>query len=93
MINLKMQIVSLIFSFLYGVGLFIVFRYSYKYYFSKKKIKNILRVLLFCLSFSLLYFYILLKINNGVLHFYFLLLIIFGFLLTYSIYKKHVKST
>ena len=43
---------------------------------------------LFILAMSLLYFIILLKINNGYIHLYFYLCILFGYLTMYFIFKK-----
>ena len=43
---------------------------------------------LFILAMSLLYFLILLKINNGYIHLYFYLCILFGYLTMYFIFKK-----
>jgi len=87
--ELKIQIISLFVSFLFGIFLFVMVKINYKYLFSVKN--NKLKVLfnfIFCLDLSLLYFLILYFLNNGTLHMYFLLLIIFGFLLSYNFSKK-----
>lgn len=88
--DLKIQIISLIFSFLYGIFLFIIFKLEYKCIFLLKKRYQIICNFIYCIVFSLLYFFLLLFINNGSLHLYFLLLIIFGFLLSYQLSKKIV---
>ena len=87
--TLELQCISLLFSFLYGVFLFLMFHFYCKY-FIKKKFK-LLAIFLYCICFSLLYFYCLLCINDGFLHYSLLLFIIFGFLLTYQVFKKYVK--
>jgi hypothetical protein len=88
--DLKIQIISLIFSFLYGIFLYIMFRIIYKCIFLLRKRYQIIFNFIYCIVFSLLYFFLLLFINNGTLHIYFLLLIIFGFLLSYQLLKKIV---
>ena len=90
MMDLKIQILSLIFSFFYGIFLFIIFRLEYKCIFLLKKKYQIIFNFIYCIVFSLLYFFLLLFINNGCLHLYFLLLIAFGFLLSYQMSKKIV---
>ncbi|MBQ9018801.1 MAG: hypothetical protein IJ097_00635 [Bacilli bacterium] len=88
--DLKIQIISLLFSFLYGIFLFILFRIQYKCFVLKKEKWKIIFNGIYCIVFSLLYFFLLLFINDGTLHFYFLLLISFGFLLTHHLSKKIV---
>ena len=88
--DLKIQILSLIFSFFYGIFLFIVFKLEYKCIFLIRKKYQIICNFIYCKVFSLLYFFLLLFINNGSLHLYFLLLIAFGFLLSYQMSKKIV---
>jgi hypothetical protein len=88
--DLKIQIFSLIFSFIYGIFLFIMFKFEYKCIFLLRKRYQIIFNFIYCIVFSLLYFFLLLFINNGCLHLYFLLLIVFGFLLSYHVSKKIV---
>ncbi|MBR3161369.1 MAG: hypothetical protein IKF19_01400 [Bacilli bacterium] len=59
-------------------------------YMSFKFIKIVVS-LLFILVMALLYFIILLYVNNGYLHAYFFLCIILGYIVCKVIYKKIVK--
>ena len=89
--NLKIQIISFIFSFIYGIFLFILIFLQRKILFCRNKRRKIFTNSLFCIVISILYFIFIYFINNGVLHLYFLLLIIFGFLVAYNYVKKYVK--
>ena len=53
-----------------------------------KIVYRIIISFLFVIFISLLYFLILIKINNGVLHLYFFLTMFTGYLLSFVIYKK-----
>ena len=86
--NLKTQIVCLIFSFFFGIFLFFIYRMHYYSFFIKKgRGKYFFQFMITFLS-SFLYFFILNYINDGILHYYFLLVIAFGFLLSYHFMKK-----
>lgn len=86
--ELKVQLLSLFVSFLFGIFLFLMFKLNYKYLFLSSNKKKIFFNFIFCFDLSLLYFLILYYLNNGSLHLYFLLLIVFGFLLSYNFTKK-----
>lgn len=86
--ELKIQLLSLFVSFIFGIFLFFMVKLNYKYLFSSFNKKRIFFNFIFSLDFSLLYFLVLYYINDGILHLYFLLLIIFGFLLSYNFTKK-----
>jgi len=89
--NLIVQIISMIFSFLFGIFLYFMFIINYKYLFIKRyKLKMLYYVSIF-LFVSIFYFVVLKYINNGILHLYFLLLLIFGFLVSYNFYKNKRK--
>lgn len=89
--NLIVQIISMIFSFLFGIFLYFMFIINYKYLFIKRyKLKMLYYVSVF-LFVSIFYFVVLKYINNGILHLYFLLLLIFGFLVSYNFYKNKRK--
>lgn len=53
-----------------------------------KIVYRIIISFLFVIFISLLYFLILIKINNGILHLYFFLTMFTGYLLSFVIYKK-----
>lgn len=90
--DLKIQFISFVFSFLFGVFLFIIFEYFYVKKYRKRKKYYLLINLVISIIVSIGYFVLLYFINNGYLHLYFLLLICFGFLLTYTLYKKYVNK-
>lgn len=75
---LKVQVISLIISFLYGI-LFYVTTYKYKYY---------RKIFLIVFLDTLIYFYALIKVNNGIIHIYMLLMIILGYILIRKILNK-----
>ncbi len=79
--NLEIQILSLIFSFMFGI----VISYFYNLFYNLINIKvkrfRILINLLFFLNLFLIYYVLLLLINDGVIHIYFILLLFLGFIL------------
>ena len=86
--NINIQIYSLLFSFLYGIIFYILLEINYNILFEGKIIYRIIISFLFVIVLSLVYFLILLKINNGVLHLYFFLSMFTGYLVSFVIYKK-----
>ena len=92
---LEIQIKTLIFSFLFGIYFSYMIRINYKYIFSLKKIYRILGTILLVTSNVLLYFIILLKINNGLIHIYSLCMIVFGTYIEHMIntlIEKYIKK-
>lgn len=97
--ELKLQIISLVFSFVYGIVFSICTNLNYRFLFSRNIIFKIFFTFVFILDFALLYFLLIMKINQGIVHNYFLLSIGFGFILTFivfnerlNIFKKKVKN-
>lgn len=89
--NLKTQVFSLIFSFFYG-GLFsVLVNINYYFIFNRRKLFRIAFTITFVFIMSLLYFYILNIINNGIVHVYFFLLILIGFYIGFP-YGKKLRS-
>lgn len=87
--SLKLQIISLIVSFLYGIFFSFLLNINYKIIYNNKIIIKIIGTFLFIIFNSLLYFYLLLKINNGIVHIYLLLSLLVGFILgNIKIFKK-----
>lgn len=76
--NLKVQIISIFFSFLFGIVCIIFYKKALKYLLNKKIESKIIYNFFYFISCSLLFFLILRQINYGVLHTYFLLFLIFG---------------
>ena len=73
---LRIQIYSLLFSFFYGIFVFFLLELNYKLLYTGKMLYKIIISLLFVMFISLLYFYGLLKINNGIIHIYFLIVML-----------------
>ena len=89
--NLQLQIITLIASFLYGFffGLFINVNYKIIYN-QKKYIKYIGSALVIIIS-TLLYFIILQKINYAYFHQYCIIMLTIGYVL-YNLIVKHFKK-
>mgnify|MGYP000502005345 CR=1 FL=1 len=85
---LSTQILSLIYSFFYGIFFFSMLEVNYKILYNGKFIYRIMISFLFVIFISLLYFIILMKINNGILHVYFFLVFFTGYMLSFVIYRK-----
>ena len=85
---LKIQIFSLLYSFIYGIIFYIFLEVNQKFLYEGKIVYRIIISFLFVIFISLLYFLILIKINNGILHLYFFLTMFTGYLLSFVIYKK-----
>lgn len=85
---LKTQIILLIASFVYGVIFSLIVNISYRLIYNKKKLVKITFSLVLSIIFSSVYFYLLLKINNGIIHHYSLISFILGYLLIDIINKK-----
>lgn len=86
--TLKVQIISLIVSLLYGIFFSFLLNLNYKIIYNNKKIIQIISSFLFIIFNSLLYFYILLKINNGIVHIYLILSLIIGYISEHFIHNK-----
>ena len=90
--NLKIQIITLIYSFIYGIIFSLLLNLNYKYIYQGKKIFRIILTFIFVLDNMLLYFLILKKINYGILHIYEFLAIIFGFIIENTLFAKLYKK-
>lgn len=90
--NSYIQILSLIFSFFYGIFFHLLVRFN-KYILDKKN--NIIKfiiTLVFIIDIVILYIYLMYKINNGYFHIYFLFLLIIGYLLECFLFPKMLKK-
>lgn len=92
MINLGLQIYSIIYTYLYGILCSLLVNLFYRFLFFKKQIWKIIFNLGFAFLLSSLYFFFLELINHGYIHFYFLLVFILGFLTTFSLFKKNIRK-
>ena len=86
--NLKLQIYSFVFSFLFGIILSVFTNLNYGLLFNKNKKIKILGNFLFLFDFSLIYFLGIKLINNGILHIYFFFSMFTGYLLSFVIYRN-----
>lgn len=91
--SLKVQLISLGFSFVFGIIFMLLVKFNHKILFTGKKIMKVICSFLFILDMSFIYFLILRKINQGILHIYFLFLFLFGCYIGYLILQKCVKKT
>ncbi len=91
--GLKVQIVSLLVSFCYGMFFYLLLELNSRFLYSSNIIVKVLVSFLFVMFHTLLYFIILMKINYGYIHFYFFLCIILGYILCKVVYKKIVKKS
>ena len=88
MMNLSEQVVALIFSFIYGGVLSVLYNFNYNILFYKNRVVKIIFNILFILDLVLIYFLVMRKINNAIIHPYFYLFIIFGFSLFFDFSKR-----
>lgn len=90
--SLKVQIITLLYSFIYGIVFSILLNLNYKFIYEGKRIFKIIITFIFILDSMLLYFLILKKINYGILHIYEFLAIILGFILENTLVAKLYKK-
>ncbi len=91
MMILKEQIVAIIFSFIYGGILSVLYNFNYNILFSERKIIKIIFNIIFILDLVLIYFLIMRKINNAIIHPYFYLFIVVGFFVFFN-FSKSLRS-
>lgn len=82
--DLSTQIMSLLFSFIYGVIVSYLFNLNYNFIFKTSMLYKIVINILFCVNLGLVYFLLIKVINYGVIHIYF----VFSFLIGFSIFVK-----
>ena len=90
---LKVQIISLVVSFCYGIFFYLLLELNSRFLYSSHIVVRIIVSFLFVMFHTLLYFLILMRINYGYIHFYFFLCIILGYILCKVVYKKIVKKS
>ena len=86
--ELRTQIISIIFSIIYGCLFGVFYNLNYKFLHINKLRYRVLNSLLFSLDMLLIYFIIMLRINNGNIRIVFLILLFFSFILTNKFTKK-----
>ena len=88
--TLKIQIISFIFSFIYGIFVYKIYLLIYKYLYNVKPIYCFLNNLLFMLIITLIYFEIFYYINNANINLYFIIITTLVFI--YLINNKFTKK-
>lgn len=90
--ELKIQIMSIVFSLLYGAlyGLFYNFNYDFLYRTSLRY--KILNNFLFSINIFLIYFIMMLKINNGDVRIIFIILMLLSFIISIKLNKESRKT-
>ena len=89
---LSVQIISLLVSFCYGMFFYLTLELNSRFIYSSNLFVKIVYSLIFVIFHTLLYFFILMYINNGYVHIYFILCIIFGYLMCKVVSKRFVKK-
>ena len=90
--SLKVQILSFIFSFVYGLLFSGLVKINYNVLFLAKKKIQIIGNFLFLLDIALCYFLIIRYINDGILHIYFLILFLFGWYIGNFLLDRIIKK-
>ena len=88
----KIQLISLLVSFLFGVAFYFTSLLNYKII---KKYNNIFKYLItfvYMLNIAIIYICLLFKINNGNVHLYFILMVLCGFIFGLKIKKALIKN-
>lgn len=87
----KIQIVSFIFSFIFGGFFYIASKLNYKLIWKYPVVFRYLITIVFILDIALLYILAMYRINYGIIHIYFIIVLFLGFFLA-SIYSKKVRN-
>ena len=90
--NLKTQIILLIFSFFYGFLFSIFLNINYKFIYNSNKIIKILSSFFIVMISVLVYFIGIKKINNAILHPYSILMVIIGFFVDICLHRLIAKN-
>lgn len=85
----NIQIVSLLFSFLFGIIFYYLTRVNYKLIENLRKLYANIITIVFTLDMVLIYSVLIYRINNGYYHIYFLSLVLLGFLLALLYSQKY----
>lgn len=85
--ELETQILSIIFSFGYGIICSYLVNINYNFIYNTSILYKVLINILFCLDLALIYFILIKVINYGVVHIYFVISFLLGFLLFVNKFK------
>jgi len=91
MMNLDTQIKTFLFSVLFGLIFSFIIDILHKALFKLKPLLQVIISFILVISSSLIYFIILLKLNNAIIHPYYIIAFITGFLLEIAL-KKAFKT-
>lgn len=85
--DLKLQILSILFSFGYGIISSYLYNLNYNFIHDTTILYKLVINILFCVNLGLIYFILIKVINYGVVHIYFVFSFIAGFVLFVNKYK------
>ena len=88
MMNLEIQILTLLFSFFYGIFFSVMVSLNYKFIYGDKRFLQIIFTLIFMIVMIMFYFLGLKIVNRVILHPYEFVMIIFGFFVEHYVRKK-----
>ena len=86
--SLNIQIQTIAYTFIFGIYTALIFNIFYKILFSKNLFINLITNFIFLFFNSTLYFYFLLKINQGIVHIYSFLIFFCSFFLYNHLFKR-----
>ena len=89
--NYKIQLISFLFSFIFGIFFNLVSKLNYKIVAKYPKLLRYIITMVFILDVSLLYVICMYRINYGVIHIYFILVLFIGFFCA-SLYGKKLRN-
>jgi len=90
--NHKVQLLSLLLSFIYGIFFFFTSLLNYKIIRKYNKVFKYIITFVYMLNIAIIYICLLFKINNGNVHPYFILLVLCGFLFGQKIKNVLIKN-
>ncbi len=91
--SLKEQIISILFSIIYGIVIYFIYRKTYNLIHYYKKIYAIFNSFLFTIDVILIYFIIFLNINDGIINYIFIIITFLTFLVLNKIYLQKKCKT
>ena len=86
--NAKLQLITFIISFIYGIIFSLLTIYNFKLIAKLKVIFKHLITFIYVLDMTIIYIIILYHLNKGYFHIYFIMTVFLGFVIGLIIYKK-----
>ena len=87
--SLKIQCLTILFSFLFGIFFYISYLFSKKLLYNRIIILKMIFSFIFCVLEMFFYYLLLEKINNGILHYYGILSFFVGVIFTAILFTKN----